>query len=270
MHFTLNPHTLVYSTGLRAVISMLPSPQHVKEAYLGTDGLFATAPQTFQPSLLIDSSTTDPGTAREIAEAASSVLLHPDSSNAFSLRSPQVIDAPVSGGVPGAVGATLTFMAGGEASAVAQAEPILLHMGKKVVYCGKSGSGQAAKLANNLALAIQMASIAEGLSFGAQQGLDPAVLSSIFNSSSAHCWSSEKYNPVPGLQDGVPSARGYQGGFSTALMLKDLRLALKAAETSDAKLPMTKKACELYEQLAEKMGPNLDFSAIYKYIYQSK
>ena len=266
---TLFP-TPIYVTGLRAVISMLPSPQHVKEAYLGSNGLFSSAPHTLQPSLLIDSSTTDPGTAREIAEAASSVLLHPDSADAFSTRSPRMIDAPVSGGVPGAVGATLTFMAGGDASAVAQAEPILLRMGKRVVYCGKSGSGQAAKLANNLALAIQMASVAEGLSFGVSQGLDPGVLTSIFNSSSAHCWSSEKYNPVPGLMDGVPSSRGYQGGFSTSLMLKDLRLALTAAETSDAQLPMTKKACDLYQQLAEKMGPNLDFSAIYKYVYDGK
>lgn len=177
-----------------------------------------------------------------------------------------MIDAPVSGGVPGAIGATLTFMCGGDAAAVKDAEQFLMHMGKRVVHCGDHGSGQAAKLANNLALAIQMAGVAEGLAFGLRQGLDPQVLTNIFNSSSAQCWSSEKYNPVPGIMEGVPSSRGYQGGFSTGLMLKDLRLALETADPCNAKLPMTKAASAIYQEVADK-APGLDFSSIYKFVY---
>ena len=248
---------------------MLPSPQHVKDAYLGPRGVLSLDPGTLQAPLLIDSSTIDPGTARDVAEAASNVLLHPDAANAFSRRHPLMIDAPVSGGVPGALGATLTFMCGGEKSAIAEAEPFLMHMGKRVVHCGDHGSGQAAKLANNLALAIQMAAVAEGLAFGLRQGLDPQVLTNIFNSSSAQCWSSEKYNPVPGIMEGVPSSRGYQGGFSTALMLKDLRLALQTADPCNAKLPMTKAVSSLYEEVAEKY-PGLDFSSIFEFVYTKK
>lgn len=247
---------------------MLPTPQHVRDAYLGPQGLLSAEPGTLQAPLLIDSSTIDPGTAKEVAAAAESTMLHADPADAFSRFNPAMIDAPVSGGTPGAVGATLCFMAGGDANAVRQAEPFLLKMGKRVVHCGEHGSGQAAKLANNLSLAVQMAAVAEGLAFGARLGLDPAVLTGIFNASSAHCWSSEKNNPVPGVMDGVPAARGYAGGFSTALMLKDLRLALESAGSLDARLPMTARACELYAEAADAAGTTaLDFSAIYEYVY---
>ena len=145
--------------------------------------------------------------------------------------------------------------------------PALLSMGKRVVHCGGHGSGQAAKLANNLVLAISMAAVSEGLAFGQCHGLDPALLSSIFNSSSAQCWSSEKYNPAPGVMDGVPSARGYRGGFSTEMMLKDLNLAVQAAAGCDAPSPMTQHVHDLYQQLSAKAGPTLDFSSIYQFVY---
>lgn len=156
---------------------------------------------------------------------------------------------------------------GGDLSTVESATPVLMSMGKRVVHCGDIGSGQAAKLANNLVLAVTMAGVAEGLAFGQRQGLDPVLLTSIFNSSSAQCWSSEKYNPVPGVMPNVPSSRNYQGGFGTALMLKDLRLALKASKQCDAKLPMTDKVSTLYEKVAETAGEGMDFSAIYEYVY---
>lgn len=258
-------------SGLRAIFSMLPSPSHVKEAYCGPDGLLSPdVSGLLQPPLLVDCSTIDPVTAAHIADVADSTILHPDPANAFSRRTPLMIDAPVSGGTPAAQGGTLTFMAGGSTTAIDQARPFLLSMGKRVICCGGHGSGQAAKLANNLALAIQMAGVSEGLAFGQKLGLDASVLTTIFNSSSARCWTSEQYNPVPGVMEGVPSSRGYSGGFSTALMLKDLHLALETGKICDASLPMTKKASELYETLAKKAGTTgLDFSALYKYVYHA-
>jgi 3-hydroxyisobutyrate dehydrogenase len=142
-----------------------------------------------------------------------------------------------------------------------------MSMGKRVVHCGDIGSGQAAKLANNLVLAVTMAGVAEGLAYGQRQGLDPVLLTSIFNSSSAQCWSSEKYNPVPGVMPDAPSSRNYQAGFGTAMMLKDLRLALKASKQCEARLPMTDEVLRLYEKVEDAAGGEIDFSAIYEYVY---
>ena len=137
-------------------------------------------------------------------------------------------------------------------------------MGKRVVRCGDSGAGQAAKLANNLVLAVQMAAVSEGLVFGQRLGLDPALLSSIFNTSSAQSWVTSQYSPVPGVMEGVPSSCGYQHGFATALMLKDLALAVETARQSGAKLPLTELAQQQYQRVAERSSPALDFSQIYQ------
>jgi 3-hydroxyisobutyrate dehydrogenase len=180
-----------------------------------------------------------------------------------------MIDAPVSGGVPGAQAATLTFMVGGHPQAVEAATPILNAMGKRIIHCGDHGAGQAAKLANNLVLAISMAAVSEGLALGMKLGLDPKLLTDIFNSSSARCWSSDVYNPCPGVMEGVPSSRGYQGGFATKLMVKDLGLAERAGEAVDAYLPMCRAARGLYKKTVDEKedGANLDFSAIFQSAY---
>lgn len=285
------------------VLSMLPGPKQVEEAYLGTDGLLTGETGTLHPAYIIDSSTCDPGTSRKLALAANDVHLHPDAASGSLRTTPAVIDAPVSGGVPGAQNATLTFMVrqeqkvegtsvcriilqgssiiitmstpfslqcGGNAADVSAVSPLLLKMGKRVIHCGGHGSGHAAKLANNIVLAISMAAVSEGLSFGLRNGLDSKVLTSIFNTSSAHCWSSEKYNPVPGVMDGVPSSRDYKGGFSTSLMLKDLKLALSAGESCRAHMPLTEVCGEMYQGVADLGNSSLDFSAVYRYIYERK
>jgi 3-hydroxyisobutyrate dehydrogenase len=264
------PAEMASTPGLHAIISMLPSSKHVKDAYLGPHGILSLNDGTFQPHLLIDSSTIDPITSTEIASAAESTILHPDAAGSHGNRlNPFMVDAPVSGGVPGAQAATLTFMVGGTHHGVEAATPILNAMGKRIIHCGNHGAGQAAKLANNLVLAISMAAVSEGLAFGMKLGLDPKLLTDIFNSSSARCWSSDVYNPCPGVMDGVPSSRGYQGGFASKLMVKDLGLAEKAGEAVDAYLPMCRAAKGLYKKtVSEKEdGADLDFSAIFETAY---
>lgn len=193
-----SPAALALMPGMEAIISMLPHPQAVQDAYLSTNGgLLSVDDHAFHPHILIDSSTVDPVTARQVAEAAEKKLLHPDAAEAHRQLTPYALDCPVSGGVPAAESGTLTFMAGGSEAGVAAAEPVLMAMGKRVVHCGGNGNGQAAKLANNLVLGIQMAAVSEGLEFGRRLGLDPKLLTDVFNSSSAACWASAKYNPVP-------------------------------------------------------------------------
>ncbi|PSC75511.1 putative 3-hydroxyisobutyrate mitochondrial [Micractinium conductrix] len=260
-----SPAALAATPGLSAIVSMLPSLEHVRQAYLGGDGILSVPSGELHPHLLIDCSTIDPLTAREVAAAASDATLHPNAAEAHDgQRSPLLIDAPVSGGVPGATAGSLTFMCGGEPAAVDAARPLLETMGKRIIYCGGNGTGVTAKLCNNLVLSVSMAAVSEGLALGKHLGLDPHLLSEIFNTSSARCWSSDTYNPVPGVMEGVPSSRGYKGGFSSKLMVKDLSLALKAAEHSGAAAPMAEEAHKLYSQV----DPNLDFSAIYKQLYK--
>lgn len=259
------PAELAALPGMWALVSMLPSSQHVREAYLGPHGVLSVDQQTLQPSLLIDSSTIDPITAQEVAREAQGRMLHPHAADAHGRMYPWMIDAPVSGGVPAAAAATLTFMAGGPPEAVAEAEPILLKMGRRVVRCGPSGSGVAAKVCNNVALAVSMAGVSEALALGRRLGIDPALLTRVFNDSSARCWSSEIYNPCPGVMEGVPSSRGYTQGFASRLMVKDMELAKRAAEAVGSPVPMAELARQLYEQV----DPSLDFSAIFEAVYTS-
>lgn len=178
-----------------------------------------------------------------------------------------LLDAPVSGGVPGATAASLTFMCGGSEEAMTAAKPLLNLMGKAALHCGTSGAGQAAKICNNLAMAVQMAAVSESLALGAALGLDVRQLSQVLNSSSGRCWSGDTYSPVPGVCTGTPAGRGYIGGFAAGLMVKDLRLAQEAAGSAGRNLPMGGTALQLYEQLMEEGGAPIDFSGIYKYVY---
>jgi 3-hydroxyisobutyrate dehydrogenase len=228
------------------VITMLPSSPHVKSVYLGADGVLAgVAPGT----TLIDSSTIDPHTAREVAAAAEK-------------HGNPMADAPVSGGTGGAEAGTLTFMVGGAEAVFDRIAPILKQMGKNIVYCGAAGTGQVAKICNNMLLGISMIGVAEAMNLGATLGIDPKILAGIINTSSGRCWSSDTYNPYPGVMENVPAARGYSGGFGADLMLKDLSLATDAAKLSKQPVMMGALAQQLYQTFSAQGAGAQDFSAI--------
>jgi 3-hydroxyisobutyrate dehydrogenase len=231
--------------GAEAVISMLPASKHVEALYLGEGGLLR---RIRTGTLVIDCSTIAPAASRKVAEAAHAVGI-------------DFIDAPVSGGTAGAAAGTLTFIVGGSTEALERARPLLQAMGRNIFHAGASGAGQVAKIANNMLLAIHMAGTAEALALGAANGLDPKVLSEIMGKSSGRNWSLEVYNPWPGVQDNVPAARGYSGGFGTALMLKDLGLAAEASIASGSAIPLGELARNLYA-IHARDGAALDFSSI--------
>jgi 3-hydroxyisobutyrate dehydrogenase len=228
------------------VISILPSSPHVREVYLSANGVLAG----IKPGIIIvDSSTIDPHTAREVAGSAEK-------------QGNPMLDAPVSGGTGGAEAGTITFMVGGRPEEFAKVKPILSSMGKNIVHCGPSGNGQVAKLCNNMALAVSMIGICEAMTLGAALNIDPKVLASVMNTSSARCWSSDTYNPYPGVMENVPSARGYTGGFSADLMLKDLGLVVDSARLSKHPVPMGALAQQLYQMMCAKGEGIKDFSGI--------
>lgn len=236
------------SSDVEMIITMLPAAPHVKGVYLGEDGLLAhVAPHV----RLIDSSTIDPMSARQVAEAAAA-------------RGNSLIDAPVSGGTGGATAGTLTFMVGGDKADFDAALPVLQAMGKNIVHCGPTGNGQVAKVANNMLLAITMIGTAEAMNLGVSLGMDPAVLAGIINTSSGRNWSSDTYNPYPGVMDNVPASRGYTGGFGTDLMLKDLGLATEAAKQARQPVILGGLAQQLYQTFSSQGNGALDFSAIIK------
>ena len=236
---------------IEVIITMLPAAQHVKGVYLGENGLLS---KVARGVLLIDSSTIDPMSAREVASAAAA-------------QGNPMIDAPVSGGTGGASAGTLTFMVGGAEADFNTALPILQAMGKNIVHCGDSGNGQVAKVANNMLLAITMIGTAEAMNLGVSLGMDAKTLAGIINTSSGRCWSSDTYNPYPGVMDGVPSSRGYSGGFGTDLMLKDLGLASDAAKQARQPVILGGLAQQLYQTFSSQGHGQLDFSAIIK-LYQ--
>jgi 3-hydroxyisobutyrate dehydrogenase len=232
------------------VITMLPEGRHVREVYLGADGVIAAAADD---ALLIDCSTIDVATARAVWQAAAE-------------RGLEMVDAPVSGGVAGAVNATLTFMVGGEEGAVARARPILEQLGATIVHTGPSGSGQAAKICNNMMLAIAMIGVAEAFTMAERLGLSAQALFEVASRSSGQSWALTRYCPVPGLVPGSPANRDYQPGFTTAMMAKDLRLAQDAAGSVDVATPLGSEARNLYDLFKGRGHGELDFSAIIKMI----
>jgi 3-hydroxyisobutyrate dehydrogenase len=232
--------------GAEVVVTMLPAGEHVRKLYLGENGLIAAAAKG---TLFIDSSTIDVASARIVAEAAA---------KAGHL----MIDAPVSGGVGGAAAGTLTFMVGGPEAAFARAKPILEAMGKTIVHAGGAGNGQAAKICNNMILGASMAVVAEAFVLGEKLGLDHQKLFDIASKSSGQCWSITTYCPVPGPVPTSPANRDYQAGFTTAMMLKDLRLAQAAADSVGAATPIGAEAAALYALFANSGHGALDFSGI--------
>ena len=230
------------------VITMLPAGPQVRAVYADEAGVLAAAAGD---TLLIDCSTIDVETAREVASLAEA-------------RGLSMLDAPVSGGVGGAAAGTLTFMVGGNDAAFARAEPILAAMGKTIVHAGAAGTGQAAKICNNMMLGIQMISVCEAMALAEKLGLDQQKLFDISAEASGQCWSLTTYCPVPGPVPTSPANREYQPGFTAAMMLKDLRLAQAAAQAVGAATPLGAEAAQLYTLFASKGNEGLDFSGIMK------
>ncbi|MCQ2035092.1 3-hydroxyisobutyrate dehydrogenase [Stutzerimonas kunmingensis] len=238
--------TAIAQGNAELIITMLPAAAHVKSVYLGANGLIASSRAGV---MLIDCSTIDPHSAREVAKAAAE-------------HGNPMLDAPVSGGTSGAAAGTLTFMVGGSDADFDRAQPILAAMGKNIVHCGAAGNGQVAKVANNMLLGISMIGVAEAMALGVALGMDAKTLAGVINTSSGRCWSSDTYNPFPGVLDNVPSSRGYSGGFGSDLMLKDLGLATEAAKQVRQPVILGALAQQLYQSFSAQGHGGLDFSAI--------
>ncbi|KAF3789729.1 putative 3-hydroxyisobutyrate dehydrogenase [Nymphaea thermarum] len=248
------------------VMTMLPSSSHVMDVYTGPNG-FLNGRNALRPWLFIDSSTVDPLTSRSISAIVSKSILKEKKGHGDH---PVMLDAPVSGGVNGAEAGTLTFMVGGPEEAYLAAQPLFLSMGKVSIYCGGSGNGVAAKICNNLAMAVSMAGVSEAYALGQSLGITAKTLAKIFDSSSARCWSSDSYNPVPGIMEGVPSSRNYEGGFSCKLMAKDLGLASAAAQEVGFRSPLTSQVHEIYMETCGKGQSGKDFSCVFRHHYAGK
>ncbi|KAL5199744.1 hypothetical protein ABZP36_020947 [Zizania latifolia] len=248
------------------IITMLPSSAHVLDVYNGRNGLLSNG-GSLGPWLYIDSSTVDPQTSRKISMDISRCNLKEKKAYA---EKPMMLDAPVSGGVPAAESGKLTFMVGGLEEAYIAAKPLLLSMGKKAIYCGGAGNGSVAKICNNMAMAISMLGVSEAFALGQNLGIKASVLTDIFNCSSARCWSSDTYNPVPGVMLGVPSSRNYDGGFTSKLMAKDLDLAMASASGVDFKCPIGSQALEIYRKLCDDGCELKDFSCAFRHYYAGK
>jgi 3-hydroxyisobutyrate dehydrogenase len=240
--------------GAELVITMLPAAAHVRSVYLNDDGVLAGI-SSGVPA--VDCSTIDPQTIRDIAAQAAE-------------QGVTLGDAPVSGGTGGAQAGTLTFMVGASTEHFTRLKPILAQMGKNIVHCGDLGTGQIAKMCNNLLLGISMIGVAEAMALGNSLGIDTDVLAGVINSSTGRCWSSEIYNPWPGVVETAPASRGYTGGFGADLMLKDLGLATEAAKVARQPVILGAVAQQLYQAMSLRGDGGKDFSAIVEaYLKQS-
>jgi len=232
--------------GVEAVVSMLPGGAIVKAVF--TADVIGHAPKH---AILLDCSTIDVATAREVERLAAEAGY-------------QMVDAPVSGGIAAAAAGSLTFMVGGSGKAFKRASEVLEPMGKAVIHAGGAGAGQAAKICNNMMLAIHMIGTCEGFTMARRLGLDSQVFYDIASVSSGQSWSVTSYCPVPGVGPETPADHGYKGGFATALMLKDLKLAMEAAATANMDPHLGRHAKDLYQAFDEAGNGALDFSAIIK------
>ena len=230
------------------IISMLPAGKHVDGVYLSPEtGLIH---HISKGSVVIDSSTIDAATSRKVGSA-------------LAEQGIKFVDAPVSGGVGGAVAGTLSFMVGGNNAEFKQVEPILDAMGKNIFHAGEHGAGQVAKVCNNMLLSVLMVGTSEALQLGIANGLDPKVLSNIMSKSSGSNWTLDLYNPCPDVMENVPSSNDYQGGFMVDLMAKDLGLAMDTAVGSQSSTPMGALARNLYAMHAASGNGGKDFSSIF-------
>ena len=234
-----------------AVVTMLPAGKHVADVY--RTSVLGAAPTS---AILIDCSTIDVATARTVEEEAQA-------------KGYTMVDAPVSGGIAAAEGGTLTFMVGGSDGAFAKAQPILEPMAKAVIHAGGAGAGQAAKICNNMILGATMVATCEAFAMAKKLGLDLQTFYDISSKASGQSWSMTSYCPVPGVGPETPADRDYEGGFAAALMLKDLKLAMDAAQSAGAYTPMGAEAEELYQRFVNLGGGGKDFSGIIKMLDDS-
>ena len=233
------------------VITMLPTGRHVADVFTGQGGVLASL--SARTKLLIDSSTIDVATAREVtADAAAKGI--------------EMLDAPVSGGTGGAVAGTLTFMCGGTAAGFALAEPVLAGMGRTIIHAGPPGAGQVAKACNNMMLAVSMIGVSEAFAMADRLGLDRQKLFDIVSPSTGQSWALTSYCPVPGPVPASPANRDYAPGFTAALMLKDLKLAQEAADGVGAPTPLGAHAARLYQALVDAGQGGRDFSAVFAWL----
>ena len=236
--------------GSHVILSMLPAGKDVKAVYLGTDGLIESCSQQ---TLLIDSSTIDIVSSRQIGTAATESGL-------------DMLDAPVTGGVMAARTGNLNFIVGGTESAFERAKPILSVMGENLLYAGEQGSGIGVKICNNMALGVSMIAAAESLMLAKRLGLNVAQTHKIMANASGQSWPLNNYCPLPDLVEGVPSNNGYKPGFTASMMQKDLRLAMDAAESVDACTPMGAEALSLYSIFCSNGDGATDYSGISKLV----
>jgi 3-hydroxyisobutyrate dehydrogenase len=229
------------------VITMLPAGEHVLSVWN------EIVPRARQGTLFVDCSTIDVASARKAHALAAA-------------RGIATLDAPVSGGVGGAKAATLTFMVGGTEHAFVRGKPILERMGKRIVHCGESGNGQAAKICNNMILAASMIAVGEAFVMGERLGLSHQALFDVASASSGQCWALTSYCPVPGPVPTSPANNGYKPGFAAALMLKDLKLACEAARSVKVNNAIGAHAAELYEEFVQQGHSVEDFSAIINFV----
>ena len=240
--------------GVDVIVTMLPAGQHVRGVLTADGGVLAAAAPG---ALVIDSSTIDVATTRELAELAGT-------------QGYLWLDAPVSGGTTGAAAGTLTFMVGGSADAFAAGRPYLEVMGRNIVHAGPAGAGQAAKVCNNLMLGISMLGVSEAFALADKLGLSAQALFDIGSTSSGQCWALTSYCPVPGPVPAAPSNRDYAAGFAVDLMLKDLSLAADAVSATGAGSVLGAAARDAYARLAAMGEGGRDFSVAARALLEGK
>ncbi|XP_052872045.1 probable 3-hydroxyisobutyrate dehydrogenase, mitochondrial [Anopheles cruzii] len=231
------------------VVTMLPNNDIVANTYdsiIGAGGVKSS-------TVFIDSSTIDPNVAKAVQKKVKAA-------------GATFVDAPVSGGVPGAQNATLTFMVGGSTEEYNAVKDLLEGMGKKITHCGGYGMGQAAKVCNNMMLGISMCGLAECMNLAIRLGLDAKVFADIINASTGRSWASEVNNPVPGIVPTAPAGKSYAGGFATGLITKDLGIASAVATTSNTPIPLGALTHQIYRQLMAKGLADKDFSVVYDFL----
>ena len=235
------------------VVTMLPAGAHVRAVWTGADGIIEALRGRNDGPLLMDCSTIDVDTARAVTAAAEQAGL-------------DALDAPVSGGVGGAVAGTLTFMVGGTEEAFARGKPVLADMGKSIVHTGAAGAGQAVKICNNMILAISMTGVAEAFALGQKLGVDPQKIYDVVSVSTGRCWALNDYCPEPGIVAGAPSSKDYAPGFTAALMLKDLKLSQDAATAVDAPTALGALATRLMQRVVDAGESAKDFSVLRRWL----
>jgi 3-hydroxyisobutyrate dehydrogenase len=235
------------------MITMLPSSANVEAAYLGAGGIVETV---VRGRLCVDMSTIDPGTSQRVAER-------------LNERGVRFLDAPVSGGVGGAVAGTLAIMVGGDAGDLEEARPVLAAMGSNIIHVGAVGAGEVAKLCNNLISGSALIAVAEAFRIGEAFGVDPQILTNVIAKSSGATWVMEHMHPVPGIVDAAASNRQYAPGFMTDLMAKDLALAVNAAREKRVPVVVAPAAQQLYRLASAHGLGREDFSAVYKFLKPS-